>query len=990
MRRWRGTASRPLVDCDEATGQIALEQEVLKPLRAALERGALVATSDGIGRASPEQFREVHEAERFARLLGASDDDLARAARLARLATALERTLRFGTTGAVNGYEVQRADLVLREGSGTLYGLRDGAGIFRLALFAPGGAIVARRDGGDGSWSDNASLDVTALAATLRRNSFLPSWIDVAPPPAGEAMHVRAAFLTPSPTTRGRATEPGVAGLRASPGRAVGLARLGTRGRRPEDLDGGVLFARTIVPDDHALLRHAAAVVGTGGGILSHAGLMAAQCGRPALIVDGAWREKADGSALLVYRRVEFDEETRAVDGVLVTERCRVREREASIDDGDLVVVDADAGWLRVLGQGHTALAIHASLRSLADARTRLAVASSPDEMLVQRRHRARALHLLEKLLGRVDDPALVRHAVQELLLGAEAGAAERTRADQQRLLKVLVDAPATGALARQAIDDVAGDIDARLAVACDRVRRVVPQATDVFEVLALCAACTRLDALRRQLEAFHEPCGGRVAEPHHRGASSAAIVRTRLTEIHADLVASLRQDATHAFESPECRHRLRQALRLADLLGRDDGGELGSWARALERRDAAVVARVCDRLVLWPDDGGLELEPLVGSKAANLAELARLGAADLVAGWFVVTDRAFRAALDSPAPARPGGPWSTGEAPRTLGEAIDLVLARDDADASQKAALVAGLWDDVRLPAALVDAIAAAYRRLGTSNDDPGRDDDGPPAVLGSRLLGLDRPVAGGASPTAGPTLDDAGLGPYVAIRSSAREEDTEDAVRAGEFDTFLFVRGIEAVVQHLRRAWSGLWTARAIHDRAASRRASLGEGGGVVVQRIVWSRASGVLQTTNVAESRTREMVINVGLGLGEGIVSGLVAADHVVVSKDEDPAVEPLRFHYVTADKRERVVFDARAGRGTTRADVLSHQRLRAALEYGELVELVQIARRLEAAYGYPLDIEFGLEGPRLRLLQVRPVPGSSAVWQTAAARLRGGTS
>jgi len=68
---------------------------------------------------------------------------------------------------------------------------------------------------------------------------------------------------------------------------------------------------------------------------------------------------------------------------------------------------------------------------------------------------------------------------------------------------------------------------------------------------------------------------------------------------------------------------------------------------------------------------------------------------------------------------------------------------------------------------------------------------------------------------------------------------------------------------------------------------------------------------------------------------------------------------------------VVFDARAGMGTIRSQTLYHQRLRPALEYVELVELVRIADGLEEAYGYPLDIEFGIEGPRLWILQARPV-------------------
>jgi pyruvate,water dikinase len=151
-----------------------------------------------------------------------------------------------------------------------------------------------------------------------------------------------------------------------------------------------------------------------------------------------------------------------------------------------------------------------------------------------------------------------------------------------------------------------------------------------------------------------------------------------------------------------------------------------------------------------------------------------------------------------------------------------------------------------------------------------------------------------------------------------------------------------------------------------------------------MAWSRAAGVLQTTNVAEGRPHELVINVGLGLGEGIVSGIVAADNVVVSKEHSPAAGQLRFRYVTAEKRERVVFDARAGCGTRRVGTLSHQRLRPVLEYVELAELVQLALELEAALHQALDIEFAWEGPSLRILQVRRIPAWRAVWRETALR------
>ena len=154
---------------------------------------------------------------------------------------------------------------------------------------------------------------------------------------------------------------------------------------------------------------------------------------------------------------------------------------------------------------------------------------------------------------------------------------------------------------------------------------------------------------------------------------------------------------------------------------------------------------------------------------------------------------------------------------------------------------------------------------------------------------------------------------------------------------------------------------------------------GGGILVQQMVWARAAGVLHTINLAEGRLREMVINAGLGLGEGIVSGAVAADQVIVSKPAAGSDAPLRFRYITNDKRERVVFDAGFGSGTARVPTLYHQRLRPALEYVELCEIVGAAARLESAYRQPLDIEFAIEGMRVWLLQVRPVPAALAAWR-----------
>jgi pyruvate,water dikinase len=109
-----------------------------------------------------------------------------------------------------------------------------------------------------------------------------------------------------------------------------------------------------------------------------------------------------------------------------------------------------------------------------------------------------------------------------------------------------------------------------------------------------------------------------------------------------------------------------------------------------------------------------------------------------------------------------------------------------------------------------------------------------------------------------------------------------------------------------------------------------------------------------------------------MGEGVVSGTVEVDHVLVAKDCELDAGPLRFRYRVGDKKEHVAFDARAGQGTRRVETLYHQRFRPALEYSDLRELVETSLRLERHYGCPLDIEFAFDGPRLAVLQVRPIP------------------
>jgi pyruvate,water dikinase len=461
-----------------------------------------------------------------------------------------------------------------------------------------------------------------------------------------------------------------------------------------------------------------------------------------------------------------------------------------------------------------------------------------------------------------------------------------------------------------------------------------IPAAATAHDVLALRLTVLRLHQTLQRITTALEGGGldaGVVGAGDQNDLDRLAV--RRLVELREDLTRSLDDESRTGGR----RARAAQLRRVVEVLGNVDAG-LKSCATTNTQPESCATTNTqpescattntqpksCDTYVLTSRDGGLELEAIAGAKAANLAEVGRVLGEESVPAWYAISDGAFQEALETPIPGVEGAP--------ALRAAIDAVLRDPSGTHASRASAIRELWERLTLPEPILDEVVAAYRALGSDC--------------------------------------------YVAVRSSASDEDTERASRAGQFDTFLFVRGEASVLDHLKLAWSGLWTERALANTVLPA-AGLAPHCGVVVQRMVQSRVSGVMQTVNAAEARPLEIVINVGLGLGEGIVSGAVAADLVIVSKG-DPRDLALRFRYLTADKRQRVIFDERFGQGTVRADTLAHQRLRPALEYPELRALVDVALRVERAYGHPVDIEFGFEDASLRVLQVRPVPASLAVW------------
>jgi phosphohistidine swiveling domain-containing protein len=940
------------------TGQMQLERLALLPLREAVLHGELLETADGFKRQSPALFRRKHEAEVFAEILGSEDSAVLAASQVALLVEPLQKTLRFRTTGAVNGHEVQRASLPLLGGGLALYLLRDAEGIIRQALFARDSCLCLRRPAENEPWTQNYSCDAAELAVLLRHASYLtgrePAGLGQ---PIETPQDIRERFAHTHQSWRS-CPLPGerkVTGLGASPGRAVGRALLGTGGRLPEEFDGAVLVAAFLRPDDTAFLYHAAGIVSTGGGILSHAGLIANQFRKPAIIIPGQWSHPEADTPFLIYRTLEYREEVREVCGISVSIMRDAREREHSLRDGDIVVLDADGGTLRVLGQDREALAFHEESRLLGMAADRLERASEERQILRLRGERLRARHQLEKILCRLIDPVLACHAVDEILRGETFSDAD-TSVDKALLLQAILQNPSTGALATEHLGNVLTELQRRSGELTRKALRLIPSSGSACEVLLLRLEALRLRKTLDETSRWLGTCA-EVLTPQATGDGAAldqAAMQRLETLFEACDQAARAATAGEVWDATS-RHLLRTLERLHRLVG--DSTEPQESRHGLLSRLALSDERAfeahADRTVLFPEGCGHGLAPLTGWKAANLAEVEVLGSGAMVPPWFVVTQRAFDEMLDVDVDCTAGTIKGILPSSRPLREAIDAVLSRPELDHRQKSSHIRALWDNANMPEHLASEVRAACRKLQAAA----------PAVTGSE--------AGGPMT-------------YLAIRSSTREEDAEIAARAGEFETFLFIRGEDLILSYLKRAWSGLWTERAIHNRSVLSVDPGRIGGGVIVQKIVWSRVSGVLQTSNLAGHETREMVINAALGLGEGVVSGTVSADHVTVMKEGDLEIGPLRFRYVTADKRDRIVFNKRAGFGTVRAETLYHQRLRPALEYVELCELVAVAARLEAAYGYPLDIEFGIEDTQLWILQVRPVTAFLAAYEETVRR------
>jgi pyruvate,water dikinase len=222
---------------------------------------------------------------------------------------------------------------------------------------------------------------------------------------------------------------------------------------------------------------------------------------------------------------------------------------------------------------------------------------------------------------------------------------------------------------------------------------------------------------------------------------------------------------------------------------------------------------------------------------------------------------------------------------------------------------------------------------------------------------------------------LDAAGNGSF-AVRSSATAEDLPDASFAGQQETFLNISGIDNVLHAIREVFASLYNDRAISYRAHKGFMHAGVALSAGVQRMVRSDkgAAGVMFTLDT-ESGFRDVVfITSSYGLGETVVQGAVNPDEFYVHKPMLAAGKPAVIRRSLGSKMIRMEFAqvASAGRSVQTVDVTDVDRQRFSLTDSQVLELARYAMTIEAHYGRPMDIEWGLDGidGELYILQARP--------------------
>lgn len=331
------------------------------------------------------------------------------------------------------------------------------------------------------------------------------------------------------------------------------------------------------------------------------------------------------------------------------------------------------------------------------------------------------------------------------------------------------------------------------------------------------------------------------------------------------------------------------------------------------------------DTAVLWFGDVRRTDVARVGGKNASLGELTGTlsDAGIAVPPGFATTADAYWSFIDAN--------YLRPTIASTLDDLAHAKLTLSEAGSAIRGAILHGQW-----PAHLAGAICLAYEQLSRRSGEAAVD---------------------------------------VAVRSSATAEDLPDASFAGQQETFLNIRGDQALLAACRRCYASLFTDRAISYREAKGFDHTKVALSIGVQRMVRSdlAGAGVMFTIDTETGFDQIVVINAAWGLGENVVQGSVDPDEYEVFKPllASAARVPI-IEKTLGDKQRKLIYARDQQQPTKNVPTSKAERAAFVLTDAEIAALARCACTIEQHYGQPMDIEWAKDGATntLFIVQARP--------------------
>lgn len=334
---------------------------------------------------------------------------------------------------------------------------------------------------------------------------------------------------------------------------------------------------------------------------------------------------------------------------------------------------------------------------------------------------------------------------------------------------------------------------------------------------------------------------------------------------------------------------------------------------------------------ILWFDEIGIEDVPSVGGKNASLGEMYQKLTSKGVAvpHGFAITSYAYRHLL------------KTAGIEDAIKDALDGLDTHNLRNLQERGNKARNIIRTATFPDDLREAILAAYKKMEEEY---------------------------------GGNVD-------VAVRSSATAEDLPDASFAGQQETYLNIRGADALIDACRKCFASLFT-----DRAISYRHDKGFGQfdvylSIVVQKMVRSdsASSGVLFSIDTESGFEDAVFITGAWGLGENVVQGAVNPDEYYVFK---PTLKQGKSPIVgkrVGSKEIRMIYNEKVGADDPVENIPTtpEERGRYVITDEEIVQLAKWACIIEDHYKKAMDIEWAKDGDgvkvgtgKLFIVQARP--------------------